>query len=113
MGVIDRLNDPGTTVLAADSILSGEVIVSFGATPALLSDPPNRAVDTAVAVMPHKEFGGIDWATFDDLVIVDDRGTLDDIDHRVYEIGGGPQDESSETRTGPETTAGSSHGGPG
>ncbi|MFC7127930.1 nucleotide sugar dehydrogenase [Haloferax chudinovii] len=116
-GVIDRLNDLGATVLAVDPMLPDEVVASFGATPVSLADLPTRALDAAVVVTPHEEFDGIDWAAFDDLVVVDGRGTLGDIGHRVYEIGGGPRSGASETESELEAEvaveADSAHGGPG
>ncbi|KAB1191227.1 MULTISPECIES: nucleotide sugar dehydrogenase [Haloferax] len=90
-GVIDRLNEHGATVLAVDPMLDDDVVASFGATPVSLSDLSSHTLDAVVVVTPHEEFDHIDWAAFDDLVVVDGRGTLGDIGHSVYTIGGGPR----------------------
>ncbi|KTG26676.1 nucleotide sugar dehydrogenase [Haloferax profundi] len=90
-GVIDRLNEHGATVLAVDPMLDDDVVASFGATPVALGDLPSKSLDAVVVVTPHEEFDDIEWADFDDLVVVDGRGTLGDIGHRVYTIGGGPR----------------------
>ncbi|KAB1185102.1 MULTISPECIES: nucleotide sugar dehydrogenase [Haloferax] len=90
-GVIDRLTEHGATVLAVDPMLDDDVVASFGATPVSLADLSAHDLDAAVVVTPHEEFDDIDWAAFDDLVVIDGRGTLGDIGHRVYTIGAGPR----------------------
>ena len=90
-GVIDRLRELGATVLAVDPMLADDVVASFGATPVSLSDLPSHELDAVVVVTPHEEFDEIQWDAFDDLVVVDGRGTLGDIGHSVYTIGGGPR----------------------
>ncbi|ELZ98000.1 UDP-N-acetyl-D-mannosaminuronic acid dehydrogenase [Haloferax mucosum ATCC BAA-1512] len=96
-GVIDRLCDLGATVVAADPMLDADSIASFGATPVSLSALAERELDAVVVVTPHEEFDDIDWAAFDDLVVIDGRGTLGDIGHRVYQIGGGPRGTTPDT----------------
>ncbi|AFK21353.1 nucleotide sugar dehydrogenase (plasmid) [Haloferax mediterranei ATCC 33500] len=102
-GVIDRLNEFGANVLAVDPMLDADGITSFGATPVSLSELPEQSIDAVVVVTPHEEFDDIDWGVFDDLVVIDGRGTLGDIDHRVYAIGAGPR--------GTERLQGKSRGG--
>ncbi|WP_411966269.1 nucleotide sugar dehydrogenase [Haloferax sp. YSMS24] len=90
-GVIDRLREHGASVLAVDPMLDDDVVASFGATPVALADLTSHALDGVVVVTPHEEFDDIEWAAFDDLVVVDGRGTLGEIGHSVYVIGGGPR----------------------
>ncbi|WP_410767556.1 nucleotide sugar dehydrogenase [Haloferax sp. DFSO60] len=88
-GVIEMLSDLGATVLAVDPMLDDGVIASFGATPVALDSLATHDIDGMVLVTPHEEFDTIDWAAFDDLVVIDGRGTLGDIGHRVYTVGSG------------------------
>ncbi|MFC7205408.1 nucleotide sugar dehydrogenase [Haloferax namakaokahaiae] len=101
-GVIETLSELGANVLAVDPLLDDDVVASFGATPVALDELATYDVDGMVLVTPHEEFDDIDWAAFDDLVVVDGRGTLGDIGHRVYTIGSGPTETVSHQTVAPD-----------
>ena len=86
--VIDELNARGATVLAVDPVLSDRSV--FDARFVDLANLEAESFDGVVLVTPHEEFERIDWAAFDDLVVVDGRSALalDATSHRVYTVGG-------------------------
>jgi len=89
--IIEELTARGTTVIAADPVVDGsEVSAARMADTDRLHD---FDLDGAILVTAHEEFDRIDWAAFDDLVIVDGRDALafEQTDHAVYTIGRGRQ----------------------
>ncbi|WP_336035071.1 nucleotide sugar dehydrogenase [Halobacterium yunchengense] len=86
--VCERLAERGATVYAADPLVDADGVQ---AEDVALEDLPDRDLDAAVLATDHDEFGAVDWAAFDPLVVVDGRDALDlaDSDHRVYTVGRG------------------------
>jgi UDP-N-acetyl-D-mannosaminuronic acid dehydrogenase len=88
--VVDALRAGGADVLAVDPLLDAAGIeATVDAEPVPLDELGDRDLDAAVVVTPHEEFEAIDWDAFDDLVVLDGRDSLPDLDHRVYTIGRG------------------------
>lgn len=89
LAITEQLTGARAEVLAIDPMLDD--FSPFPAEPVSMDEATAREVDAAVIVTPHEEFDSFDWGAFDDLVIVDGRGSLDevDLDHTVYTIGRG------------------------
>jgi UDP-N-acetyl-D-mannosaminuronic acid dehydrogenase len=84
-----QLAGAGAEVLAIDPML--EDVSDFPVEAVSMAQAYDRELDAAVVVTPHEEFESFDWSAFEDLVIVDGRGSLSgaDLDHRVYTLGSG------------------------
>lgn len=87
MAIIDRLNDDGAQVLAADPLVGDRG--GFDATAVSVDEAQERDVDGVVLVTAHESFESIDWSGFDDAPIIDTRGTIGDGNGRVYTVGSG------------------------
>ncbi|WP_338727605.1 nucleotide sugar dehydrogenase [Haladaptatus sp. DJG-WS-42] len=85
--LIESLRRMGAHVLAVDPILDDTS--EFDAVRVSLDDEEAYDVDGVILVTPHEEFDDIDWSRFDNVAVIDGRGTLHGraADHRVYTIG--------------------------
>ncbi|WP_336361031.1 nucleotide sugar dehydrogenase [Haladaptatus sp. ZSTT2] len=85
--LIESLRRMGAQVLAVDPILDDTS--EFDAVRVSLDDDETYDVDGVIMVTPHEEFDDIDWSRFENVAVIDGRGTLHGraADHRVYTIG--------------------------
>ncbi|WP_253737452.1 nucleotide sugar dehydrogenase [Halohasta salina] len=101
IGITETLSANGAAVDIVDPMLDS--FDEFNATPVSLADI-DADYDGIVLVTAHEAFEAIDWATFDDPIVVDTRAVLDPetVDHEVYTIGGrGGVDIATRIRGGP------------
>jgi UDP-N-acetyl-D-mannosaminuronic acid dehydrogenase len=85
--LVADLADRGATVYAVDPLLDDTD--GFDATLIDLEALPDLDPDAVVVVTPHEAFDAIDWDAFEELVVVDGRGTVEETANRVYRLGDG------------------------
>ena len=101
IGLTETLAANGANVDIVDPMLDS--FTEFDATPVSLADA-DKDYDGIVLVTAHAAFEGIDWAAFDDPIVVDTRAVLDPetVGHELYTVGGrGGVDIAARIRDGP------------
>ncbi|SDM62804.1 UDP-N-acetyl-D-mannosaminuronic acid dehydrogenase [Halogranum gelatinilyticum] len=85
--LVERLAELGARVLVCDPVLDDTS--DFAGERVDVDDLLTTDPDAVVVVTPHAEFDAIDWDAFEDVVVVDGRGSVGETRHPVYRIGGG------------------------
>jgi len=89
--IIERLSKEAREVFVTDPVIDD--LSDFEGSEIKLADIHEKDFDAVILVTNHEKFDGINWDSFDPLIIVNGRpsATISSEKHRVYTIGSGLQ----------------------